>query len=186
MIDQHNLPSTHGKKKKRLGRGDASKGSYSGRGMKGQRSRSGGKGGLKLRGLKQSMMKVPKVRGFNSPHKKAQVVSLKSLEGIFEAGEEITPAVLFAKKLIADATRTVKILGTGKLTKSLTVKVHAASATALEAITAAGGSFEAIFTENAKARTTSTVSKRAANKAKKPAAKKAAAKKVATPKKSDA
>ncbi len=50
--------------KKRVGRGNASgKGSYSGRGLKGQRSRSGGKKGLKLRGLRRLSKRLPKLRG---------------------------------------------------------------------------------------------------------------------------
>lgn len=144
MLGNHNLPSTQGKKKKRLGRGNASSGNYSGRGMKGQRARSGGKGGLKLRGLKQSMMAVPKIRGFRSPHPKAQEVNLKDLQTTFEDGATVTVQELELRGLIRSAKKPVKILGQGELKKKLTVHAHAASKTAQEAITKVGGTVELI------------------------------------------
>ena len=70
-------------RKKRVGRGNASgRGTYATRGLKGQRSRSGGKGGLKLRGFKQSLQKVPKLRGFKSPNPANQTVSLGTIERV--------------------------------------------------------------------------------------------------------
>lgn len=143
MLSLNNLPKTSGKKKTRVGRGNSSAGNYSGRGMKGQRARSGGKGGLKLRGLKQSMMAQPKNRGFSSPHAKAQAVNLAALEKAFDAGAEVTPASLKEKGLVTSTEKPVKILGVGTLSKKLTINVNAASETAVKAIEAAGGTFTA-------------------------------------------
>ena len=79
------------KRKRRIGRGNASgRGTYSGRGLKGQRSRSGGKGGLKVMGMKARLQKVPKLRGFKSPHPKAEVVNLADLEKYFADGGQVT------------------------------------------------------------------------------------------------
>lgn len=139
MLTLHTLPAIPGRKKKRVGRGDSSRGNYSGRGAKGQRSRSGGKGGLKLRGLKQSMMALPKSRGFSSLVKRSQVVNLEKIEKVFAAGATIDKQALFDKKLIKSMTQPVKILGNGKITKVFTVKVQAASQSAQDAIIKAGG-----------------------------------------------
>lgn len=144
MLSLHSLPKTSGRKSKRVGRGDSSSGNYSGRGMKGQRSRSGGKGGLKLRGLKQSILKMPKNRGFSSPHPKAQAVNLSALETHFEAGDVVTPKVLEEKGIVTNASKPVKILGSGSLTKKLTISAHGASETATKAIEAAGGTLTLI------------------------------------------
>lgn len=144
MLSHHTLPKTSGKKKTRVGRGNASSGNYSGRGMKGQRARSGGKGGLKLRGLKQSFLAIPKKRGFTSPHARPQVVNLAQLDTTFDDGATVTVAALIEKGLIEDTGAPVKILSTGKLSKKLTVQAHGASKKAIEAIQAAGGAFEAV------------------------------------------
>ncbi|PIW36877.1 MAG: 50S ribosomal protein L15 [Candidatus Kerfeldbacteria bacterium CG15_BIG_FIL_POST_REV_8_21_14_020_45_12] len=144
MLSASQLPKTPGRKKKRVGRGDSSSGNYSGRGMKGQRSRSGGKGGLKLRGLKQSMMAAPKKKGFSPRYPASQIVNLTELDKHFTAGAEVNAAVLYEKDLVVSPFKAIKILGDGKLTKKLSIKVQAASKSAQEAITAAGGEFEAI------------------------------------------
>lgn len=144
MLSLSTLPKTSGRKQKRLGRGNSSSGNYSGRGMKGQRSRSGGKGGLKLRGLKQSMMAMPKSRGFNSGKVKLHGVNLSALENAFEAGDVVTLAAMKEKGIVTSTAKKVKILGTGTLTKKLTISAHGASATALKAIEAAGGTLTPI------------------------------------------
>lgn len=85
-------------KSKRVGRGNATqKGTTAGRGMKGQRARSGGKKGLALRGFKQSLQKVPKIRGFNSIKAKRQTVTLSVLDRVCKDGDVVTPK--FLKKL---------------------------------------------------------------------------------------
>ncbi len=144
MLGHHTLPSLNQKKSKRVGRGNASGGNYSGRGMKGQRSRSGGKGGLKLRGVKQSVMKLAKVRGFKSLNDKPQIVNLSTLEKQYDAGTVITPALLATDRLIDSATKPVKILARGTISKAFTVQTTAASTAAVNAIVAAGGTFTAV------------------------------------------
>ncbi len=144
MLELHTLPKRSGKTKNRVGRGNASGGNYSGRGMKGQRSRSGGKGGLKLRGLKQSMMAQKKNRGFTSPHAKMHAVNLAQLEATFDAGTVVTPEMMATFRLVPTPKSKVKVLGNGTLTKKLTVSAHAFSESATTAIAAAGGEAQVI------------------------------------------
>jgi len=104
------------KKRKRVGRGNASgHGTYSGRGLKGQRSRSG-VSGLKRLGMKKQLLQIPKVRGFKSARAKNQVVNISDLNSNFKNGDEISPKTLLRKDLIAKIELPVKILGKGKLT----------------------------------------------------------------------
>lgn len=139
MLQYHTLPPLPGKKKYRIGRGNARRGNYSGRGMKGQRARSGGKGGLKLRGLKQSMLAVPKVRGFHSQAVRAQIVNLADLHRVFDDGATIALKEFIEKKLVRSARTPIKILGQGTLTKKLHVNAQAVSVKAREMIVKAGG-----------------------------------------------
>jgi large subunit ribosomal protein L15 len=126
--------------KKRVGRGNASqKGTYSGRGLKGQRSRSGGKSGGKLRGLKQSLQKVPKLRGFKSMHPKAQSVSLSTLERVAEEGVSVTSKFLKQKHVIKNTKHPVKIVASGELKKKVEVQNCLATKGAVAAIEKAGG-----------------------------------------------
>jgi len=128
------------KKSKRVGRGNASgHGTYSTRGLKGQKSRSGGKGGLKRRGLKQLLRNKPKIGGFKSLKPKMVIVNLDQLEKSFESGELINTKKLIAKNLIKTAKPGVKILGEGKLTKKFTVIADGFSESAKKAIIEAGG-----------------------------------------------
>ncbi len=138
----HNLRPAKGakKRKRRLGRGDASGfGSYSTRGMKGQRSRSGGKGGLKLRGMKAIIQSMPKIGGFKSGKPKFQIVNLNELDKNFKDKDIVTVTKLINKKLVDSRKPGIKILGDGKITKKLTVKIEKISASAIEAIEKAGG-----------------------------------------------
>ncbi|MDP3970420.1 MAG: uL15 family ribosomal protein [bacterium] len=115
------------KHKKRIGRGNASgTGTYAGRGLKGQRSRSGGKGGLKLRGLKATFKSVPKNKGFKSIQVKKDVTNVGTLDKMYEANSIVR-------------LDTQKILGQGELTKSLTVYAGEFSKTAQEKIEQQGG-----------------------------------------------
>ena len=128
------------KKKKRVGRGDSSgHGTYSTRGAKGQRARSGGKGGLKLKGLKSNILSIPKLGGFRSLKPKLEIVNLKDLEKNFAAGEIITPAKLIEKGLIKSVKPGIKVLGMGTLSKKLILKVNKISESAKEAVEKAGG-----------------------------------------------
>ncbi|MDP2736451.1 MAG: 50S ribosomal protein L15 [bacterium] len=103
--------------KKRIGRGNASgHGSYSTRGIKGQRSRSGGRNKLKRLGFKQILVSTPKSRGFKSAKPKNQVVNLKDLNDNFSAGAKINAASLFKAGLVGTIQKNIKILGQGQLT----------------------------------------------------------------------
>ena len=137
--------------RKRVGRGLGSgKGRYSGRGLKGQKSRSGShkmpagfEGGQmpidmrlgKLRGnTSADAMPIGPFRTYSQP------VNLRDLEERFEAGAEVTPETLKASRLIRKVSVDVKVLGVGELTKALSVSAHGFSKTAKEKIEAAGGS----------------------------------------------
>jgi large subunit ribosomal protein L15 len=103
------------KKKKRVGRGNASgHGTYSTRGLKGQKSRSG-VSGLKRLGMKQVLLRTPKSRGFKSLQPKNQVVNFSLLNQYFQDGDVVSPQTLLAKKLIKTTKQGVKILGNGDL-----------------------------------------------------------------------
>lgn len=140
----HNLrPSQKRKSRKRVGRGTGSGlGTYSGRGIKGQRSRSGGKSGLKRRGLKQYLMQIPKVRGFK---RATGVVSVNvgQLEKAFLEGDHVTPKKLLEKGLIGRGMQ-VKILNGGTLKKKLSISAHAFSESAEATITKVGGNARVI------------------------------------------
>jgi large subunit ribosomal protein L15 len=142
-INLSNLKPASGatKKSRQVGRG-GKRGSYSGRGMKGQRARSGGKGGLKALGLKQTLQRIPKSRGFKSFKPKMATVNLADLDKIFSAGEIIDAKKLLKAGLINSAKNGVKILGDGKLAKEFQVIADKFSSSAQEAITKAGGKAE--------------------------------------------
>jgi large subunit ribosomal protein L15 len=113
----HTIKKTAGssKKRKRIGRGNASgTGTYSGRGLKGQKSRSG-VSGLKRLGMKQVLLRVPKSRGFKSDKPKDAVVNLDEISKNFKDNEEVNPKSLSEKGLVENG-QSVKILGRGKLT----------------------------------------------------------------------
>lgn len=138
----HNLKPAKGSKQRvrRLGRGHGSgRGTTAGRGTKGQRARAGGRGGLKLLGLKQMMRSKPKIGGFQSLRPKLAVVNVSVLEERFASGEKVNRQRLHALGLVTRVAPGVKILGEGTLTKKLTVEADAFSATAKKAIEAAGG-----------------------------------------------
>jgi large subunit ribosomal protein L15 len=140
-LSLHTIKSASGarKSKKRVGRGWASKGKYSGRGRKGQRSRSGGKSGLKKKGLRPVMLNIPKKRGFTSPHAKAEVVNVSALDKKFAADALVSPKTLKESGLISTVRKGVKILGQGDITTKLSVKDCQVSASAKEKIEKAGG-----------------------------------------------
>jgi len=118
MLSLNTIKKTKGasQNKKRIGRGNASgHGTYSTRGQKGQKSRSGVTN-LKRFGMRQQLLKIPKSRGFKSLQPKNQVVSVKVINNSFKDNETVSPETLFAKKLIASAAWPVKVLGKEKLT----------------------------------------------------------------------
>ncbi|MCD6163097.1 MAG: 50S ribosomal protein L15 [candidate division Zixibacteria bacterium] len=130
--------------RKRLGRGPGSGlGSQSGKGHKGQKSRSGYKSRAWHEGGQMPMNRRLPKRGFTNIFKTiSQVVNLNSLEKLNL--DVIDKDVLYSKKLIRRKRIPVKILGTGDITKPLTVKAHAFSKTAIEKIEKAGGKAEVI------------------------------------------
>ncbi len=142
-INLSNLKPAKGSQKKsiKVGRG-GKRGSYSGRGMKGQRARSGGKRGLKAFGLRQTLRRIPKLRGFHSAYPKMAVVNIADLEKKFVSGDIVDAAKLIRAGLVDKSNKGIKILGTGKLSKQLTVTADAFSASASAAIEAAGGTAE--------------------------------------------
>lgn len=127
------------RRRRRVGRGNASRGTYSGRGAKGQRSRTGGRRGLIRRSLRALMERVPKQRGFRSLHPKYAIVNLAVLERYFHDGDVVTPSVLEARHLVSSRLYGVKILSRGSISRRLTVRAHAFSAVAKAAIEKAGG-----------------------------------------------
>ncbi len=140
----HELAPSEGAKKarKRVGRGNASgHGTYSGKGMKGQKARSGGKVNPRFEGGQSPLvLRLPYKRGFHNPFKKEfHIVNIEKLAG-FEAGAVVTPGALVAAGIIRDAEKPVKLLGEGEISKALTVRVEAWSRGAREKIEAAGGS----------------------------------------------
>ena len=146
-MNLHELKPASGstRRRRRVGRGHGSgRVKTSGRGTKGQNSRAGG--GVKPffeGGQNPWTMRIPHKRGFSNRRFKVQhqLVNLRDLERVFSAGETVTLDLLRDRGLIDDASgkRPVKILGDGVLTKSLTIRAHAASANARTAIEQAGG-----------------------------------------------
>ena len=153
MAEELNLsalkPAQARRGRKRIGRGLGSgKGRYSGRGIKGQKARSGSH---KMRpgfegGQMPVYMRLGKQRGSTSkdampigPFRTSTVpVNVGSLDR-FDDGAEVTPESLVERGLLKNTKTDVKLLGNGELTKKLTVRVHAISASAREKVEGAGG-----------------------------------------------
>jgi large subunit ribosomal protein L15 len=143
-FDLH-APEGANKKKRILGRGAGSgRGTTAGKGNKGQQARSGGKTYIGFEGGQMPLYRRIAQRGFsNYPFKKEyQVVNLGEIEKRYENGETVDAASLAVKGLVKGKVP-VKILGVGDVTKKLTVKAAAISASAKEKIEKAGGSVEA-------------------------------------------
>jgi large subunit ribosomal protein L15 len=148
-------PAQARRARKRVGRGLGSgKGRYSGRGIKGQKARSGShnmRPGFEG-GQMPIYMRLGKQRGPYSkdampvgPHRTATIpVNLRDLERVFDDGSEVTLEGLIEKGLIKNTRTDVKILGQGELKKKLTVTAHAFSASAREKIEKAGGTANAL------------------------------------------
>jgi large subunit ribosomal protein L15 len=148
-------PAQKRRTRKRIGRGMGSgKGRYSGRGIKGQKARSGShtmRPGFEG-GQMPIYMRLPKQRGPYSkdampmgPHRTQTVpVNLRDLERVFANGDEATLEAMVEKGLIKNTRTDVKVLGQGELTKKLAVTAHSFSASAREKIEQAGGSVTAL------------------------------------------
>ena len=135
-MENHNLKPKHkSRKKKRIGRG-GKRGTYSGRGMKGQKSRAGRKMQPMIREL---IKKYPKLRGYRARTREKKIigVNIAILDEKFKGGEIINPQVLIEKKMIKrikGKIPQVKILGRGKIKKKLIIEDCQISKTAQKKI----------------------------------------------------
>ncbi|MFL6230569.1 MAG: 50S ribosomal protein L15 [Pyrinomonadaceae bacterium] len=140
--------STH--KKKRVGRGPGSGlGKTAGRGNKGQKSRSGYSGKIGFEGGQMPLQRRLPKRGFTNIFKKQWTeITLTALENGFEANESATPEVMHERGVIAKGKRDVVVLGTGEITKAITVSAHRFTKSARQKIEAAGGTANVISAQH--------------------------------------
>ena len=134
------------KKRKRVGRGNSSgHGTTSCRGTKGQLSRSGGKTRIGFEGGQMPLQRrIPYLKGFKNTRKKEfNVVTVGQLEKL-DNGSVVDFKVLEKNGLIMKKKRLVKILGSGKLSKKLTVKANYFSRSAVKKIEEAAGKVEVV------------------------------------------
>jgi large subunit ribosomal protein L15 len=140
-IEEVNRGIQRHKKRRRIGRGPGSgQGKTAGKGHKGQKSRAGYSAlSIFQGGAMPLVRRVPK-RGFHNEFAvRVVAVNLRTLERVFESGEEVTPESLRAKNLARVRADELKILGHGELTKKLKVSAHRFSQTARDKIQQAGG-----------------------------------------------
>lgn len=144
----HELKYTEGSRKEafRVGRGIGSgNGKTSGKGHKGQNSRSGGGVRPGFEGGQTPIYRRISKRGFTNPTKVIYaIVNLEDIEAVFNDGDSVCPNCLREAGLVRKDLGGVKILANGKLTKKLHISAHKFSKAAVEAITAAGGTTEVI------------------------------------------
>ena len=135
------------KDEKRIGRG-GKRGKTSGKGGKGQTARAGSRPRPEMRDI---IKRLPKLRGHgvnrarsvNEERVRPTVINLDRIEAVFASGDTVSPATLLAKGLIAKKkgkVGAIKILGTGDLTKKLTISGCALSSSVKEKVEKAGGS----------------------------------------------
>lgn len=147
-MKEHELFPSPGatKERKRVGRGDGSgHGTYSGRGLKGQKARAGGRVRPGFEGGQNPLIKkLPQKRGFVNPFRiEYNIVNIGTLNR-FEAGTVVTPELLMEERLIKNLERPVKVLANGELDRALTVQAARFTGTAKSKIEAAGGKAEEI------------------------------------------
>jgi large subunit ribosomal protein L15 len=140
----HELSTTR-KAKKRIGRG-GKRGTYSGKGMKGQKSRSGGNVNPLFEGGRTTLIqKMKKNRGFKSPHAKKVIISLAKLDILFKDGDIVSIGTLTQKKVLRVKTirNGVRIVANGEITKKLIIdKQIGISKKAKEKLEKVGGKVE--------------------------------------------
>ncbi len=143
----HELSPAPGSRKtrKRIGRGIGSgTGKTSGRGHKGQNSRSGGGVRPGFEGGQNPLYRRLPRRGFTNIHRREYaIVNLDQL-GKFEEGTEVTPELLQESGIVKNPKYGIKVLGDGEITVQLTVKANKFSQSAVDKIQAAGGKTEVI------------------------------------------
>lgn len=129
-----------GKKRKRIGRG-GSRGGTSGKGHKGQKARSGPKIRIQFEGGQMPLTRRLPKRGFTNARFKTtyEIVNLKTLEQVFDAGATVDAQALYAKGLVKGGRPLIKVLGDGDLGKKLIVHANKFSKAAAERIVQAGG-----------------------------------------------
>ena len=136
----HLRPAPGAKKDKtRKGRGEASKGKTAGRGGKGTHARNTVRPGFEG-GQLPLVMRLPKLRGFKNPARiEYQAVNVSTINALFPKGGAVTVAALIEKGAVRDSLP-VKVLGNGEIAVKVSITAHAFSASAIEKISAAGGS----------------------------------------------
>lgn len=125
MLELSNLQRSAGLKDKarRLGRGNASKGNYAWKGLKGQKARSGKWSKIPAYfewGQTPLYMRIPKKKGFKRFYKLGhivEIVNIKDLDRVFESGDIVSANSLFVHGLIRNPINKIKILGNGNTTK---------------------------------------------------------------------
>ncbi|MEW6002069.1 MAG: 50S ribosomal protein L15 [Nitrospirota bacterium] len=133
------------KKTRRIGRGIGSgRGKTAGKGHKGQKARSGGAKGIGFEGGQMPLQRRLPKRGFKNPFRvEYAIINLKDL-GKLEGLDNITPDILREKGIIKDLKDGLKILGDGEISRPITIRAHAFSASASAKIAASGGKAEII------------------------------------------
>lgn len=148
MVRQDKLSPPPGSRKasKRVGRGNGSgHGTYSGRGLKGQKSRSGGQMRPGFEGGQLPLIKrLPRKRGFTNIFREVYSTVNVGKLNVFEAGTEVTPEIMVAAGVIKSLQHPVKVLAAGDIGHSLLVKAQRFSASAKAKIEAAGGTTEEV------------------------------------------
>ena len=141
----HTISKTHqGRRRKRVGRG-GKRGTYSGKGIKGQKSRAGRRMRPEIRDI---IKKLPKRRGYREPKlgTKPVAINIGVLDAVFSAGDTVSPQTLVKAGLMSargSKRGGVKILGTGTLSKKLIISGCTVSKSAKEQIVKQGGSIVA-------------------------------------------
>jgi len=147
LVRQDNIAPAPGARhaSKRVGRGNGSgHGTFSGRGCKGQKARTGNN---KVRpgfegGQLPLIKRLPQKRGFTNIFRTEYCAVNAGALNVFEAGSEVTPETMLAAGIIKSIKMPVKVLGDGEIDRALTVKAHKFSASARAKIEAAGGTIE--------------------------------------------
>lgn len=152
-MKQNTLKPTPGstRSKKRIGRGGPH-GTYAGRGVKGQKARTGGniKAGFEG-GQTPLLRRMPKIKGFRSPNKVYYFpINLGTLDKLFDDGAKVNVKALIEKKIMKKE-QPLKLLGTGDLKKKLEITVDLASASAIKKVEKAGGKLTILKAKTAKA-----------------------------------
>jgi large subunit ribosomal protein L15 len=148
IIDDVHRGIVKRKNRKRVGRGPGSgHGKTGGRGDKGASSRSGFSRRLGFEGGQMPLVRRLAKRGFSNNFfsKVVAAINISKLEKAFEDGATVDPAALEARGLVKGKYDAIKILGSGELTRKLTVRAHEFSGSAVEKIKAAGGQAERLI-----------------------------------------